>query len=198
MTTTAFKFLNLQANDFSLNQGPGPFSHLAGRDSWDPAIRDILDREWFRRVWIFQELIRSRDPWVQVGQTRVRWDRLCQMIRDLDRSPLHERTKVLEDMNRSQSDKSSKSLFQLLQACERHGRFVPAGYHIRSPRHCLDWLSATFRARGLILISSSCTTQCAVPFIWSAHLCPVRPGRNMDPYVVANRETKAMGLGQLV
>lgn len=33
----------------------------------------ILKREWFFRAWVFQELVMSRDPWVQVGKDRIPW-----------------------------------------------------------------------------------------------------------------------------
>jgi hypothetical protein len=38
---------------------------------------DILSRPWFTRTWVLQELVLSLDPWVQIGSTRVRWDRFC-------------------------------------------------------------------------------------------------------------------------
>ncbi|KAK4200878.1 putative heterokaryon incompatibility protein [Triangularia verruculosa] len=41
---------------------------------------EILNRPWFFRVWIFQELILSRDPWVQVGRRRVRWGDFCRLV----------------------------------------------------------------------------------------------------------------------
>ncbi|KAK4171646.1 heterokaryon incompatibility protein-domain-containing protein [Triangularia setosa] len=40
----------------------------------------VLNRSWFFRVWIFQELILSRDPWVQIGRRRVRWKDFCQLV----------------------------------------------------------------------------------------------------------------------
>jgi hypothetical protein len=33
----------------------------------------LVDLPWFTRVWIYQELILSSDPWLQVGRTRARW-----------------------------------------------------------------------------------------------------------------------------
>ena len=39
----------------------------------------ILARPWFSRVWIFQELLLSRDPWVQCGTKRLRWGDLYQV-----------------------------------------------------------------------------------------------------------------------
>jgi hypothetical protein len=40
------------------------------------AIDQILSRPWFTRVWIYQELVLSKDPWAQCGRRRIRWDAL--------------------------------------------------------------------------------------------------------------------------
>ena len=37
--------------------------------------QEILARPWFIRVWILQEFILSRDPWLQCGTSRIRWQR---------------------------------------------------------------------------------------------------------------------------
>jgi Heterokaryon incompatibility protein (HET) len=34
------------------------------------AAGNLLTRPWFTRTWVFQELILSRDPWVQCGKSR--------------------------------------------------------------------------------------------------------------------------------
>jgi hypothetical protein len=39
--------------------------------------KDVLKRAWFTRVWVFQELVLSQNPWVQCGGKRIRWDDLC-------------------------------------------------------------------------------------------------------------------------
>jgi hypothetical protein len=36
-------------------------------------VRNVLSRPWFTRVWVLQELVLSRDPWIQFGRKRVRW-----------------------------------------------------------------------------------------------------------------------------
>lgn len=41
--------------------------------------RHIVENPWFTRVWIFQELLLSRDPWVQCGSKRLRWGELCRL-----------------------------------------------------------------------------------------------------------------------
>ncbi|TPX12500.1 uncharacterized protein E0L32_006912 [Thyridium curvatum] len=44
------------------------------------AQMDLLRRPWFHRVWIYQELVLSRQPWVQCGQQRVWWSDLCNLL----------------------------------------------------------------------------------------------------------------------
>jgi len=34
----------------------------------------FLGKEWFRRVWVFQELVFSREPWIQYGRFRWTWE----------------------------------------------------------------------------------------------------------------------------
>ncbi|KAK0657880.1 heterokaryon incompatibility protein-domain-containing protein, partial [Cercophora newfieldiana] len=119
----------------------GPYRNSAGGvptgPMWEEALSDILNREWFRRVWVFQELVLSRDPWVQVGISRVRWDPFRELVFDLhkmasdgfnagiraesSKSAIH----ILEDMHKARTDDSSRSLFQLLQARRGMGATDP-------------------------------------------------------------------------
>ena len=39
-----------------------------------------LGSEWFTRVWVFQEVVFSHNPWIQCGRARVRWDRFCNIL----------------------------------------------------------------------------------------------------------------------
>jgi hypothetical protein len=41
-----------------------------------PDLDVILTKEWFTRVWVFQELVFSKSPWLQCGRIRVKWDML--------------------------------------------------------------------------------------------------------------------------
>lgn len=34
----------------------------------------VLKNPWFTRVWVFQELVYSTSPWVQIGTNRARWN----------------------------------------------------------------------------------------------------------------------------
>ncbi|EQB47090.1 hypothetical protein CGLO_13799 [Colletotrichum gloeosporioides Cg-14] len=46
----------------------------------EAACRGILSRPWFQRVWVLQELILSKSPWIQCGHQRVRWEDLCRFL----------------------------------------------------------------------------------------------------------------------
>ena len=50
---------------------------------------DVLDRPWFQRVWVYQELIFSRDPWLQCGRARVRWTMLHKAVKTLKHANRH-------------------------------------------------------------------------------------------------------------
>ncbi|KAJ0161477.1 Heterokaryon incompatibility protein 6, OR allele [Colletotrichum tanaceti] len=41
------------------------------------ARRGLLAKPWFKRVWVLQELVLSKDPWVQCGNERIRWNVFC-------------------------------------------------------------------------------------------------------------------------
>ena len=44
------------------------------------AATSLLRLPWFSRVWIFQELVLSRDPWFQCGNLRARWTDICNIL----------------------------------------------------------------------------------------------------------------------
>ncbi|KAI1160219.1 heterokaryon incompatibility protein-domain-containing protein [Nemania serpens] len=44
------------------------------------AENGLLFRPWFRRIWVLQELVLSRKPWVQCGTKRVRWRDFCRFL----------------------------------------------------------------------------------------------------------------------
>lgn len=43
------------------------------KDVRNCAVREISKKPWFYRVWVLQELLLSRNPWVQCGLRRVAW-----------------------------------------------------------------------------------------------------------------------------
>ncbi|KAI0187892.1 heterokaryon incompatibility protein-domain-containing protein, partial [Xylaria flabelliformis] len=48
----------------------------------DAAYESLLCNPWFRRIWVLQELVLSRVPWVQCGLKRVRWLDLCRLLEE--------------------------------------------------------------------------------------------------------------------
>jgi hypothetical protein len=43
-------------------------------------VEHFMTHQWFRRVWCFQELVFSRDPWLQCGSTAIRWSNVGRLI----------------------------------------------------------------------------------------------------------------------
>ncbi|KAL3292767.1 HET-domain-containing protein [Colletotrichum asianum] len=64
------------------------FDVKAGSEPPAAAIDELLQRPWFTRVWVTQELLLSRDAWVQCGALRVRWRELGALL-----VPILDRTK---------------------------------------------------------------------------------------------------------
>ncbi|KAG4284445.1 hypothetical protein FPRO06_08824 [Fusarium proliferatum] len=56
----------------------GQFSLAA--DEADCMRRNLLSKPWFRRVWVFQELVLSTDGWVQCDDLRMRWHYFCNIV----------------------------------------------------------------------------------------------------------------------
>lgn len=75
----------------------------------------ILSRPWFRRVWMFQELVFSKDARVQLGRYRFPWDLLHRVVVGQMRS------KSL-DLNTKSLLQSFKLLSEMHRARERHLR----------------------------------------------------------------------------
>jgi hypothetical protein len=47
----------------------------------------ILSKAWFRRVWVLQELVFSRDPRIQLGKHRWRWHHVYHFLEELQGKP---------------------------------------------------------------------------------------------------------------
>jgi Heterokaryon incompatibility protein (HET) len=63
------------------------------------AQHDLLTRPWFTRVWIFQELVLSKDPWVQCGNMRVRWTDFCNHLAPYGGERAFGNLQILAEMN---------------------------------------------------------------------------------------------------
>lgn len=50
-----------------------------GKRFWHIQV-DVLSRPWFRRLWVVQELVVSRRPFVQCGHRRISWNDFCETV----------------------------------------------------------------------------------------------------------------------
>lgn len=55
------------------NEAPEFTGHAGGSYNGADTGVKILTRQWFKRIWVLQELVQSRDPWVQCGAICIRW-----------------------------------------------------------------------------------------------------------------------------
>jgi len=53
-------------------------SKVHDKQELESCRNEILAAPWFKRAWVFQELVLSLDPWVQINRTsRARWTDFC-------------------------------------------------------------------------------------------------------------------------
>ncbi|KAF5635280.1 beta transducin [Fusarium tjaetaba] len=67
-----------QATIHGNTSGLGQLSLTA--DEIDEMRRNLVLKPWFRRVWVFQELVLSTDVWVQCDDLRIRWHHFCEAV----------------------------------------------------------------------------------------------------------------------
>ena len=48
------------------------------------ALRKLLCRPWFRRLWTIQEMVAAKEIWITCGNESLKWDDLTAMIKELD------------------------------------------------------------------------------------------------------------------
>jgi hypothetical protein len=93
----------------------------------DQAWRSFLERPWFMRIWIYQELMLSSDPWVQCGNIRVRWHQLdgaIHLLQSFDSLSEPWRTfeslardrKTISDLNATFLDDITKYLLRIVES----------------------------------------------------------------------------------
>ncbi|TDZ58568.1 Heterokaryon incompatibility protein 6, OR allele [Colletotrichum trifolii] len=98
----------------------------------DHALRDLLSRTWFKRVWVLQELVLSKDPWVQCGEERVRWTDFCRLLLiNVKIARIQDSNgylRVLADMNKSRNNSMRLPLHQAVQARRGLGATDPRDF----------------------------------------------------------------------
>ncbi|GKT50828.1 heterokaryon incompatibility protein 6, OR allele [Colletotrichum spaethianum] len=96
--------------------------------------RGLLAKPWFKRVWVLQELVLSKDPWVQCGNRRIRWNDFCRHLlgnaAGNSRSPHDgdEALRVLADMNSSRANNARLPLHLAIQARRGLGATDPRDF----------------------------------------------------------------------
>jgi hypothetical protein len=104
-TSEATRFLDILQSNASKHGDLVSGSHLAegltdlSNNIEEPALQWILSRPWFRRVWTFQELVLSRDPWIQCGTSLTRWRTLRIRINTSGRES-REEEKIFRSMSK--------------------------------------------------------------------------------------------------
>ncbi|KAK2043605.1 HET domain-containing protein [Colletotrichum somersetense] len=133
---------------FSHDSTPAVFDGESGGIA-DETKRGLLAKPWFRRVWVLQELVLSKDPWVQCGNKRIRWDDFCRHF--LGTGQGNSRAlqdddavlRVLSDMNFSRAHNARLPLHLAIQARRGLGAtdprdFVYASLGIISDLHIVN------------------------------------------------------------
>jgi hypothetical protein len=55
--------------------------HNVSSEEENQLVQDhILSRPWFRRVWVLQELVLSKDPWIRCGKVEIRWEKFYLLL----------------------------------------------------------------------------------------------------------------------
>lgn len=93
----------------------------------------VLQQAWFTRVWVLQELVFSKDPWIQVGTGRVRRDEVSKCVKSIEaslsisrfigmhtsRTEYRARILGIENASSTSSTEYARTLFRML--IERRG-----------------------------------------------------------------------------
>jgi hypothetical protein len=53
------------------------------------AATELLSRAWFSRVWTYQELVLSKEVWIQCGRHRLKLDIFFSILLEQDRGMFH-------------------------------------------------------------------------------------------------------------
>jgi hypothetical protein len=104
----------------------------------------ILAQPWFKRVWILQELVLSRDPWIQCGTSVARWSSLDNHISDIAKErSLKPEEKIVQDMGKVRLERrrweTSKDIYRFPPFAESLYNLLKSrkGFGVTDPRDML-------------------------------------------------------------
>jgi hypothetical protein len=124
----------------------GKFSLKHCKDLWASTAGHFVNQAWLAKIWDLQELLFSRDPWVQCGTARLRWDDFCkypQLVEEL--SPIRESLATSNASRgplKSNTDnyQTTKGLELLLGMAKLHRRFYDSVAASYGHTFLLEWL----------------------------------------------------------
>lgn len=115
---------------------------------------EILNRDWFRRVWVLQEVVVSKKVYIQSGRRRISWDDFCKILL---LSPRYHDQYGHSLANSSKIEIVRQMFHARCTFLEAHGlgKFRPSWYskvdnHHRGSSHVLEMLS-----RGRLMQASN-------------------------------------------
>lgn len=112
-------YLGHESNAFK-----GLFARDVVTQDLQAVLQDVVERPWFTRTWVFQELVLSADPWVQIGTQRIRWREICKLLLPMvpdSSAPRAENTletsqkHILRQMEMVRSSGSNRTLLNILK-----------------------------------------------------------------------------------
>jgi hypothetical protein len=120
----------------------------------------VVKNAWFTRVWTFQELLLSRDPWVQCGMKRIKWNDLVQLstlTSPRTRSSLYQQGDVRgkPHISRSSEEKSPNLLsldFLLHEEEEKSSDWGVLEYMHRARRNFRDYVDGNNSKNTLLAL----------------------------------------------
>ncbi|GMG06298.1 unnamed protein product [Aspergillus oryzae] len=168
-----------------------------GRTFWNNLGR-LLERKWFRRIWIVQEIVLARDIMVLCGKESVPWGQFCDMVRlCFDYAKQCSSDLVL---SRGSSAGSVLRLAKFRKECRENGDFE-ARYPLLSLFEHFQLTEATRRRDKLFALLNLASDNCeelgpdykaplediiwryACTFVKNGHVMELlyRSGRSSDP-----------------
>ncbi|KAK6829067.1 hypothetical protein RU639_003702 [Aspergillus parasiticus] len=168
-----------------------------GRIFWNN-LGKLLERKWFRRIWIVQEIVLARDIMVLCGNESVPWGQFCDMIRlCFDYAKQCSSGLVL---SRGSSTGSVLRLAKFRRECRENGEFE-ARYPLLSLFEHFQLTEATRRRDKLFALLNLASDNCeelgpdykaplediiwryACTFVKNGHVMELlyRSGRSPDP-----------------
>jgi hypothetical protein len=136
-------------------------------------IEHVLSKEWFNRVWVFQELVFSNNPWVQCGAMRVKWEKICRTVDEI-------RIGTLEVTQREKL-----TVFSRMQtAWDGHRR--PHNGWSNGQDEAQDMLALLRARRGLGVTDPRDMVFAHTGFAANTHMYDANSGTRLDPDLEAD------------